>query len=250
MTYYVGSRPGSTPRLRSLGQMLREQHEHRRAQVLAERAHREERDVPLDDREPGSSGPGPLEDSGPYDGDASLDGVLVALRVVPYASLQEIELEIVGERPTEDRRAIVQADLRLRAVMRELVAAAVVRVEGLEDDAGPCTMPARESLSQDELDALETAGLLLPLFSVARAYQYLTGERRKNFGGPRPSTSGTSSAPTARPISATSEGVMVVVGGTSPTAPISPATPAPDGVSCVTPSWVHGLSFTGTPRDA
>lgn len=162
---------------RSLGKILRQIHEQNKTERDAELAKRSETDAELVDEATGR----PLQPIGDYDGDPELDKLSVRIRLLPKAHFMRwLEESADGE--------TMSATLER---MRTLVRMAVPHVAGFVDENGEAfamgSPDADGLLDAAELDALDGAGLIPPLFQAARYLQLLPGNDARRCGLPAPS---------------------------------------------------------------
>ena len=239
--------PGTVGPLRSLDEMLRESHEARRDSIAKQISHRVENGIPLDDttdwvavalrlvdtqaiaeQQDGQAlrqalsvlmerVSGGLEPMPEYVPEESLDGVLVRLRAVSEAALQQAMEGVRAElaRPGGD----------VRAPMTAFVQSAVGEVIGLEtiDENGdrvPVEIRAHGGLlPSGSLDVLDSAGLLVALYATARDFQQLPPKKKERYGSPLLSISGPLTAPRARDL----DDEITAVTAASPASHGSPA---------------------------
>ena len=201
--------------LRNLDECLRAAHERLAELVQAEVDKRREAGVPLDDQtdfadlavrlkkaealceagdgaalrktlaEAAAAVSGGLEPLKPYESDEDLAGVSVRIRAMTEA-----------ERLAFDKRLNESEDHAHRHdVKRSLVASVIDEVQGLEGDDGPVTLKAEGGkLDEEAMRVIDVADLVEPLYQAIKAFHQIPAAKKKRFGLPPPSTSGTSIA--------------------------------------------------------
>lgn len=189
-------RPGSPGPFRNLDKMLADKVEQVREHVSSEIEKRKKNGAPLVDEGTGD----PIEVPEPYEPNPDFADIWVRLRAVPAEVYVSFQLRWSQLRTTEDSAEAFekQSADSVRAT-REFIGACVVELEGLEDEEGPYTVkadPELGRLTEEQTQALHGAGdtFFYSLLQVCRVYQQLGPRERKNYGGPRVSTSRASSA--------------------------------------------------------
>ena len=178
-------RPGRVSRPYCLDDLLRQRWQDMQKSNNEEIEKRTRLGVPLDGLEP-------MED---YEGNEDHKGIFVSLRSVSRSVVMESEIRVkeIAESVESKEKAIekMRADLETFDAMKEFIGKAVAKVDGFHDENGPFSIEAAPELTRDDLEFIDQNGLLFPLYSVAKAYQWLTGEEKKRFGQPQPLTSQT-----------------------------------------------------------
>lgn len=186
----------------------------------------------------------------PYASDVDTVGVRVRFRVLSEARRRVLagELDVAIERAQAhggDVLKFIEADEEGLAAIAAYVTETLVGIEGVNvlDDQGDERL-LEVPLQPVGVDALRRAGLLTPIFVVARAFQGMPAKKALRFGQPQPSTSPSdSTARDAQSADESSGGALVaqariiskepdtrpiaVLGGTSRTTATTSAAPSP-----------------------
>lgn len=169
-------RPGRVSRSLCLDDVLRQRWDEMRQANRAEIEKRTKLGVPLDD----------LEELDAYEGTPEHKGVFVTLRAVSRSLVMETDIRIkeISDAVASKKEASekLRADLDTFGAMRFFVSKSVASVSGFYDDDGAFEIGGNPELSDDDVEFLDQNGLLFALFSVAKAYQYLSGDEKKRFG--------------------------------------------------------------------
>lgn len=120
------------------------------------------------------------------------DGVEVTLRVVSQLRYSILDRPIAMAADLEEGSR--ERDEAMLEASRAFVAATVAEVKGLKKRGGEDLVIKGDPLDADALRVLEVAGLLLPLFNVAKGAQSIDPFSRAAFGSAPPSTSPSSSS--------------------------------------------------------
>lgn len=176
--------PGARSAPRNLNAMLREYRDALNEDVARAREQAEAAGAPLE-------GLDPLP---PFEPDPELEGLEVVFRHVSRRDFLQVAalLEEAGQAAAgETLQEQVERLLSHTHTVERFLSLAIAEVRGVVDEAGPVTIAAEGDapLGEHELEVLQAAGLTTPLFSVAKRFQMLTGEKKRLFGLPRPTTS-------------------------------------------------------------
>lgn len=272
-------RPGAVSSPRNLDAMRLEALRLTREGILAMRERRERDGIPLDEDRPWQERAGEAlaaanDATGREDKDAAREALkaLQAALAEPLADPGEpaaseeaaslsLRIRILSDEQHTDLVAAVDAAAEAHgflsrehlAACDEYVAVAVHSVQGFEDDDGPIIVESKGGrMPEEELTVLRSSGWLWWMYASAARFQGLTGEEKKAFGQPAPTTrctsgsalpaltgSGTSEAVTATPANPTTQGPSTSTapahaGASSSTlgsTPPTPSTSAPTGES-------------------
>lgn len=258
--------PSSTGPLRDLNACLRENHERRRAWVLKEIADRKAKGVPLDDSTDFSAFEGRmsaaqaavaamdgaalrtslldmlkrvsggLADPGEYEPKPQYEGV--SIRIRPLTERQRLELN-KGFQATDL--------LGQNAACREFAAVSIDEVAGIETDGGPALIRAQDGrLPEDMLDLLDRGDMLGDLFVAVKAYHEIDEAKKKRFGCRAPSTSPSSTAPSATQAS---DDASAATAAAPSTASQSQTTAVLEGTGSNTQRFANGTGSTAPPRE-
>lgn len=201
--------------------------------------------------------PAPLDS---FDDHPEWDGLELEVAIVSRQAYTDAMLELGAHQtetlavpkdlPDDERtRALVEGSEKINGTMLAFVALAVKRVHGLADlDGQAVRMPEGDQLTEEELKTLRSAGLMEPLFAIARATQELDPLELGRFGQPQESTSthrnGTAeSAPSSSSVAADAERTRGSHGSPSPLT--DPSTSARSGDSGASPGSGGRNSATG-----
>lgn len=115
--------------------------------------------------------------------------------------------EIEAATKANDGRALAAAYDSLGKARAAFVKAAVVAIDGIEDETGE----ARPEMNDTLLDALRTAKLLGPIYGVVAHYQELPAKKALRFGVPPASTSPLTTAGSAPSFDASNAVAMAAL---------------------------------------
>lgn len=218
--------PGEVGALENVNDVLRARREEKCAARLREIEKRTATGAPLDD------GDGHIAPLPAYEPDPRLDGVRVRCRVLSAKALRALHTAeaiawgvVRKGLAAGDDAGVAAGTEELFEARRAMVAAAVVEI-----DIDGETMPPA---SAETLDVLERNGLLTPVAEAAAAAQDLPLGKHSRSGSPLRSTSGASTAPSARSIDEALADAMAEHSKTasqpSSLGPDTRPTPAPGG---------------------
>lgn len=133
----------------------------------------------------------------PFRPDPALDGIEVRLRALlkeEHARLAAAINAVVYRGSDHTSAEALRALADQQGPVRRFVSRAVAGIRGVQLEDGEMPPWEGEEMPAAVLDALDSAGLLIVLHSVADKYQDLSPLQRRDFGSSRPSISETSSA--------------------------------------------------------
>lgn len=262
--------PGLQSPWRSLNAMLQQRYEESAAMVLALIADRKSKGVPTDDLVDWRSDVGDLLDKAeairdrepmaalleralaitngglrplpPFVADPACEGAEVRLRALSKADVFTMRADIASvSYDGNDTAQRLRAQAAIQGAARPFLAKALVGVKARVDGGvlAEDNLSASDPRTPGVLDALDAAGLLGAVFSVAKDFQDLPVPQREVFGLPRPSISQTdSTAADAGQPSASPSGVTE---GESPSTSLGTRPAKPIAAPVVTSSTSPGL---------
>ena len=179
-------RPGRVGPPRCLDTMLRERWDDIRKSNNEEVERRKKAGIPLDD------GDGPLEMLDEYEGNEDYKKIFVSIRSVSRSAIMETDIrikEIADHVKSQGEAAArLRADLETFKAMKDFCRISLASVGGFVDDDGDYVIEGSPELTEEQVEFLDENGMLFALFSVAKAYQYLTSEKKRRYGLQAPST--------------------------------------------------------------